>query len=156
MNEARKRIAEIIADAKPALAALRFFTATTRGFRDREQSKLTAYLMEICKLDSYSKEEVKAWLKTKAGYVDTVDYRRGDTSGYLQLLRNIPAHLLVRTREYATFIAGGSGRQPLSDQMRARITSEFSETPVVVPPPPQDDTPELGVCITVKGVDRCE
>jgi hypothetical protein len=152
MSETRKRIAEIISDAKPALAALRFFTATTRGFRDREQSKLAAYLKEICELDSYTKEEVKEWLKTKAGYVDTQDYRRGDTSGYLKLLQNIPAHLLARTREYAMFIASGSGRRLLSDQMRERIASEFSENPIVVPPP-QDDTPQLGVRITLNGIE---
>jgi hypothetical protein len=152
MDHPRKPIAEIIADVRPALDALRFFTATTRGFRDKEQSKLVAFLKELCPLDDYSAEEVHTWLKTKAGYVDTFDYRHGDTNQYLELLQRIPAHLLIRTRDYAMLIAAGSGRKPLSDELRGRITAEFSESPVVLPPP-VDDSPRLGVRISVDGVE---
>ena len=152
MNLSRKPIVEIIAAARPALDALRFFTATTRGFRDKEQTKLTAFLKEVCPLDGYSSDEVKEWLKTKAGYVDTSDYRRGDTSHYLKLLQAIPAPLLVRTQDYAIQISGGSGRLPLDDKLRERISVEFSEHPVVVPPP-VDDSPALGVRISINGLE---
>jgi hypothetical protein len=152
MNQFRKPIVESIAAARPALDALRFFTATTRGFRDKEQTKLAAFLKEVCPLDEYSSEEVKEWLKTKAGYVDTSDYRRGDTSHYLKLLQSIPATLLVRTQDYAVHISGGSGRRPLSDELRERIAVEFSEHPVVVPPP-MDDSPTLGVRLSINGVE---
>jgi hypothetical protein len=154
MSHPRNPITDIIAEARPALASLRFFTATTRGFRDKEQAKLAAFLKEICALDGYSTEEVMGWLKTKAGFVDTSDYRRGDVSQYLQLLQRIPSHLLVRTRDYAALIAGGSGRRPLSDQLRERIASEFSENPVAVPPPVDDEAVELGVRISTNGVER--
>ncbi|MGB3832209.1 MAG: hypothetical protein WA975_10125 [Mesorhizobium sp.] len=101
MNHSRAPIKEAIAPAKLALDALRFFTATTRGFRDKEQVKLAAFLRETCNLESYSSDEIKDWLKTKAGFVSTFDYRRGDVSEYLALLQKIPANLLVRTRDYA-------------------------------------------------------
>lgn len=153
MDNPRTSINDLIYSAKPALAALRFFTATTRGFRDTEQTKLAAFLKEICDLRSYSTEEVKEWLKTKAGYVDTHDYRRGDVSHYLTLLQNIPTNLLVRTRDCAMLIAGGSGRKPLSDDLRNRITSEFSSNPTVIAPP-ADDSYELGMRITLSGVDQ--
>ena len=126
MNSSRTPIKELIAEARPALDALRFFTATARGFRDKEQIKLTAFLRETCKLDEYTPDEVKDWLKTKAGFVDTSDYRRGDVSGYLALLQKIPANLLVRTRDYATAIAGGSGRRHCSATTRALIVSSVS------------------------------
>ena len=153
MNSSRAPIKELIAEARPALDALRFFTATARGFRDKEQIKLTAFLRETCKLDEYTPDEVKDWLKTKAGFVDTSDYRRGDVAGYLSLLQRIPANLLDRTRDYATTIVGGSGRRPLSDELRDRINSEFSGNPVVLPPP-SDDTPQLGVRISFDGIEQ--
>lgn len=134
MKSSRTPISEIITDARPALAALRFYTATTRGLGDREQVKLAAFLKEICELDSYTSDEVKQWLKTQAGYVQTFDYRHGDVSGYLSLLQGIPAHLLVRTRDYATLIARGTGRRPISEAILERIASEFSENPTVIPP----------------------
>lgn len=153
MNSSRLPIKVIIAEAKPALDALRFFTATTRGFRDKEQIKLAAFLRETCKLEQYTPDEVKDWLKTKAGFVDTSDYRRGDFAGYLSLLRRIPANLVDRTRDYATTIAGGSGRRPLSDELRERVNSEFSENPVVSPPA-SDDTLQLGVRISFGGTEE--
>lgn len=152
MNQFRKPIVEIIATARPALDALRFFTATVRGFRDKEQTKLAAFLKEVCPLDEYSSDEVKEWLKTKAGYVDTSDYRSGDTSHYIKLLQGIPATLLLRTKDYAVQIAGGSGRRPLSDELRERITVEFSENPTAVPPP-ADNSPDLSVRITINGIE---
>lgn len=153
MNNSRASIEEIISEVKPALDALRFFTATTRGFRDKEQEKLSSFLRERCKLDAYTSDEIKNWLKTKAGYVDTFDYRRGDVSSYLALLKKIPTNLLVRTRDYALLIAGGSGRNPIGDKLRIRIESEFSEHPIVVPPP-LDDESELSVQISLDGVGR--
>lgn len=133
MESSRKPISEIIAEAMPALNALRFFTATTRGFRDQEQTKLTAFLREVCQLEDYTAEEIMHWLKTKAGYVDIYDYRRGDVTQYATLLKEIPSRYLVRTRDYAMLIALGSGRKPLSDQLRERISAEFSEFPVIAP-----------------------
>lgn len=151
MDSSRKPIAEIIAEAMPALNALRFFTATTRGFREQEQAKLTAFLREVCQLEDYTAEEIKHWLKTKAGHVDVYDYRRGDVTQYANLLKQIPSSYLVRTRDYAMLIAGGSGRRNLSDQLRNRISSEFSASPTVIPPPPED-APELGLEVTVNGI----
>ena len=153
MNHSRTPLKEAIAPVRPALDALRFFTATTRGFRDKEQVKLAAFLRETCNLEAYSSDEIKDWLKTKAGFVSTFDYRRGDVSEYMTLLQKIPANLLVRTRDYAFLIAGGSGRKPLSDDLRERIESEFSESPVVAPPPQEEEALQLGVRISVNGVE---
>src|SRR5690606_21317011 len=130
-----------IAGVRPALDALRFFTASTRGFRDREQERLAMFLEEVAGADlaEYTRAELKEWLQTKAGWINTRDYRAGDTSGYLAMLQAIPPHLLARTRDYAYAIAGGSGRRPIADDMRARIEQEFSPAPTVAPPPPEDD-----------------
>lgn len=131
MNEFAKRISTI----RPALDALRFFTATTRGFRQQEQEKLAGFLMEVGDLSDIPVADVLEWLTTKAGWIDTWAYRQGDTAEYLQLLQRIPRNLLFRTREYAFLIAGGSGRRPLSHEMRCRIEMEFAEQPVALPPP---------------------
>lgn len=126
---------------RPALDALRFYVATTRGFRDREQTRLAAFLKDVAEaeLRDFAPEEVKEWLKTKVGWVDTSDYRRGDTSGYLALLQAIPPQLLTRTKDYAYLIAKGSGRKPLSDEAITRIEQEFSASPIVTAPPSEDD-----------------
>ncbi len=153
MSTSRKSIEEIISKVKPALDALRFFTATTRGFRDKEQEKLTRFLKELCKLEAYTADEVKHWLKTKAGFVDTYDYRHGNVSSYLLLLQEIPSNLLVRTRDYAYLIASGSGRKLMADEIRVRIESEFTELPIVVPPLLDDDS-ELSVQISYNGASR--
>lgn len=131
INDVATRISSI----RPALDALRFFTATTRGFRQKEQEKLARFLTEVADLREIPAADVLEWLKTKADWIDTWDYRQGDTTKYLLRLQRIPPHLLVRTRDYAALIAGGSGRRPLSDEMRARIEMEFAEQPVALPPP---------------------
>ena len=144
ITEIKQRIAEV----RPALDALRFYTATTRGFRDREQTRLALFLKDVAEaeLRDYTPDQVKEWLKTKAGWIDTSDYRGGDTSGYLALLCAIPPHLLTRTKDYAYLIARGSGRRVLSEEVGSRIEPEFSPTPVVVPPP-EDDESSLGISI---------
>lgn len=128
-------VADRIRTIRPALDALRFFTATTRGFRQQEQLKLAKFLTELADLRDIPAADVVEWLKTKAGWIDTFDYRQGDTSAYLCLLQRIPPTLLVRTRDYAMLIAGGSGRRPISDELRTRIDMEFAERPVALPPP---------------------
>lgn len=144
ITEIKQRIAAV----RPALDALRFYTATTRGFRDREQARLALFLKDVAEVElrDYAPDQVKEWLKTKAGWIDTSDYRGGDTSGYLALLCAIPPHLLTRTKDYAYLIAQGSGRRILSEEAIGRIEQEFSPTPVVVPPP-EDEAPSLGVSI---------
>lgn len=137
INEITYRIAAV----RPALDALRFYTATTRGFRDREQGRLAEFLKDVAEaeLRDYTPDEVKQWLKTKAGWINTYDYRHGDTSIYQALLEAIPPELLARTKDYVYLIAKGSGRRQIDDAMRARIEAEFSATPCVAPPPPPED-----------------
>lgn len=145
ISEIPARIAHVL----PALRALRFYTATTRGFREREQVKLARFLKDVAEreLQDFSPDQVKEWLKTKAGWVDTSDYRRGDTTPYLALLQAIPATLVERTRDYAMLIAAGSGRKPRDPNEVARIESEFSPAPHVIQPPPMTEEPVIGVVI---------
>lgn len=122
-------IAEIfqrIYPARYALRALRYFTAITRGFRDREQKKLARFLREVAPLDDFTEAQVVEWLKTKAGAIGTYPYKTGDLSEYRALLQAIPPELLTRTRDYALLIARGSGRKQLSDEFRTRVEIEFT------------------------------
>ena len=102
-------------------------------------------------LADFSHAEVMEWVGTRSSWINVSDYRRGDTSQYETLLRAIHPSLLERTRDYAYRIAFGSGREPLTDDARARIESEFSGDPVVIPPPPlpPEDDVTLGVIIDV-------
>lgn len=131
----------LIEPVRPALDALRFFTATTRGFNQREQQKLATFLIEVGpdELRDYSKEALVEWLTTRAGYVSTLDYRHGDVAEYLQLLDAIPEHLIAATRTHAYLIAMGSGRRPISDEIRSRIELEFTPPARVNPPEPEVD-----------------
>lgn len=142
-------IEQHIAAVRPALDALRFFTATTRGFRDVEQEKLARFLKEVAEheLKELTLDDIKHWLKNSAGWINTMDYRRGDTREYLKLLQGIPPHLLTRTKDYATFIAASGRMTPAKEAIRMRIEQEFCENPVPVEPPPYDG-PEIGIKIS--------
>lgn len=148
-----QEIATRIAPHRDALNALRFFTATTRGFRDREQRNLAAFLREVAPLGDMPGEAVVEWLKTKAGWIDTSAYRRGDVSGYEALLRKIPAEQLQRTADYARLVAAGSGRRRIPEEWETRIQREFAHEPVVLPPPPPEE-PGLAFQIGLDGVHK--
>lgn len=124
-----------------SLSALRFFIATTRGFREREINRLVAFVRETCPALSLTDAQLFQWLRHEAGFVDTYDYRRGDTSHYERLLRAISPKLLQRTKDYAFAIARGSGRRPIEPEWAQRIELEFHPAPRVNPPDAPDDGP---------------
>lgn len=143
MKERRPTIESSIGDARPSLQALRYFVATTRGFRRREQERLAQFLFEVCSLSEFTREEVVSWLQTRAGYIDTYAYRSGDASEYVELLQAIPSHHLARTKDYARLLAVGSGRKALDPSWARRIELEFALDPIVEPPPATSG-PRLG------------
>lgn len=121
-------------EALPAIRALKFFALSTRmlagKYRRLERLRLVQFVTEVCDVESYSKEEIDAWLQ-KLWCADLRRYLDGDTSEYESLLRGIPAKLLARCRDYALWIARGSGRKALNPEWAQRAESEFSENPYV-------------------------
>jgi hypothetical protein len=117
----------------PAIKALKFFTLTTRGFRQRERDRVVQFVQEIADVHSYSKEEISEWVY-KLWCGDLYAYGNGDTSEYTETLCNIPDSLLSRCREYALFIAKGSGRKPVEPSWLERIEGEFRKNPNVKKP----------------------
>ncbi len=81
----------------PAVKALKFFTLTTRGFRQRERDRVVQFVQEVADVTSYSKDEVSAWVY-KLWCGDIYAYRHGEIAEYIELLRNIPPALLGRCR----------------------------------------------------------
>ena len=116
-----------------AIKALKFFTLTTRGFKQRERERVTHFVLEIANTSPYSQEEVNEWVY-KLWCGDLYRFKDGDTLEYTEILRNIPFSLLDRCRDYAIHIASGSGRKPVEPAWLARIESEFCIDPVVKPP----------------------
>lgn len=121
--------------ALPAIKALKFFTLTTRGFSKRERLRVLQFMEEVSDLSAFSKEELEAWLQ-KLWTANVYGYRDGNKGEYEGLLRSIPAKFLPRCREYALWIAGGSGRKVRNPIWEQRIMSEFSENPIVSEPEP--------------------
>lgn len=126
-------------EALPAIKALKFFTLTTRGFSKRERQRVLQFMEEVSDLSTYSKEELEAWLQ-KLWTANVYGYRDGNKGEYEGLLRSIPVKFLPRCREYALWIAGGSGRKVRNPFWEQRIMSEFSDNPTVLEPEPP---PEL-------------
>lgn len=117
----------------PAIKALKFFTLTTRGFRQRERDRLVQFVQEVVDVRSYSKEEISEWVY-KLWCGDIYLYRDGDIAEHTETLRNIPIDLLDRCRNYALLIAKGSGRKPIEPNWEERIQSEFQRNPNVKKP----------------------
>lgn len=116
-----------------AIKALKFFSLSTRGFRQRERELLFRFAQEVVDLSLYSKEEVNEWIY-KLWCGDLYRYRNGDTVEYAETLRNLPPLMLNRCRDYALQIAGGSGRKPIDPSWVDRIESEFCPDPIVRSP----------------------
>lgn len=114
----------------PAIKALKFFTLSTRGFRQRERDRVTQFVQEVADLRAYSKEEIGEWVY-KLWCGDLYTYRDGDTTEYTETLQNIPSALLNRCRDYALLIARGSGRKPVDPIWVERIETEFNPAPQV-------------------------
>ncbi len=116
--------------ALPAIKALKFFIMSTRGFREREQKYFTEFVLDISDINSYSNEELESWLR-KLWCGDLYAYNDGETSEYAETLRSIPSELLDKCRQYAMFVAQGSGRKPIETAWLERIENEFSHNPIV-------------------------
>jgi hypothetical protein len=119
-------------EALPAIKALKFFTLTTRGFSKRERLRVLQFAEELCDLSAFSKEDLEAWLQK----LWTASVYDGNTGEYEGLLGSIPNKFLPRCREYALWIASGSGRKILNPFWEQRALSEFSENPFVLEPEP--------------------
>lgn len=132
----------------PAVKALKFFTLTIRGSRKREIDRLVQFVQEIADVTTYSKNEVFEWVK-KLWCGDIYKYLNGNVDEYTDLLRNIPSPLLERCRNYALFIARGSGRKPLEPAWLERIKAEFSPDPKVKKPERQQDNDDR-ISITIR------
>jgi hypothetical protein len=116
-----------------AIKALKFFSLTTRGFKQRERDRVTKFVQEISNTAPHTPEELSEWVY-KLWCGDIYRFRDGDTLEYTETLRNIPASVLDRCRDYAMHIASGSGRKPIEPEWQERIDTEFSSDPVVKPP----------------------
>lgn len=127
---------ESLGDFYPCVRALRFYTATTRGFRDRERRRIAAFVLSIVGRDKYTESHVLAWLAA-LGFVDYFAWRSGDTRGWQAMLDEIPQEALPRVRDAAYAIARGSGRKAIAPEVIERIESEFSWPPKAYPPPPK-------------------
>jgi hypothetical protein len=128
-----------------AIKALKFFSLTTRGFKQRERDRVTKFVQEISNTASHTPEELSEWVY-KLWCGDIYRFRDGDTLEYTETLRNIPPSVLDRCRDYALHIASGSGRKPIEPAWQERIDTEFSSNPVVKPPiKPTSDGP----CVTI-------
>ena len=116
-----------------AIKALKFFTLTTRGFKQSERQRVTNFVLEVVKTSPYSPAQIDEWVY-KLWCGDLYRFKGGDTLEYTETLRNIPASLLGRCRDYALNIASGSGRKPVDPACLERIETEFCANPVVKPP----------------------
>lgn len=134
----------------PTVKALKFFTLTTRGSRKRELDRIVQFVQEVVDVTSYSKNEVYEWVK-KLWCGHLYAYRDGNIAEYTDLLRNIPASLLKRCRDYALLIAKGSGRKPVEPSWVERIETEFSPDPRVKKQERrQDENQGISVTISVR------
>jgi hypothetical protein len=129
----RPSIESLLWQAMPAIKALKFFTLSTRGFRQRERDRVEQFVKEVGDLSAYSKEEIGEWVY-KLWCGDLYAYRDGNTTEYTEILQNIPSTLLNRCRDYALLIARGSGRKPVDPIWLKRIETEFNSVPQVKKP----------------------
>lgn len=105
------------------------------------------FVQEVVDVTSYSKDEVYEWVK-KLWCGHLYAYRDGNIAEYTDFLRNIPASLLKRCRDYALLIAKGSGRKPVEPSWVERIETEFSPDPRVKKPERRQDENE-GISVTI-------
>lgn len=119
--------------ALPAIKAVKFFTLSTRGFGKRERERVVAFVREVADVNVYKTEELEGWLyKLWCGNLDL--YKAGDTTEYTETLKAVPREMLARCRDYALFIARGSGRNPINTAWKERVDTEFCEIPNVKKP----------------------
>lgn len=132
--------------ALPAILALKIFTASTRGLGKRELDRIGEFIRELPDGGALDPDELRAWLKTR-WYTEHYAYRDGETKPYEDALKAIPSDMLARAKDYALYIAGGSGRKPRDPAWEKRIEDEFRTDPIVVPPAPRDTSGDIGVVI---------
>lgn len=142
----REPLDSIAWSAMPAIKALKFFTLTTRGTRQRELSRLAQFVKQIVDVAMYSDDELIAWVKQLSCWDMTHAWDRGDTAEYTELLRRIPRAMLSTCHANAVTIAAGSGRKPLDPDWIERINNEFAVEPSVKAPEPKGNE---GVFLTV-------
>lgn len=151
-GDSRETLESLTWHVLPAIKALKFFTLSTRGFRQRERDRVVRFVHEIADVKSYSKDEVNNWVY-KLWCGDLYAYRDGDTVEYTETLRNIPTSLLERCRNYELLIARGSGRKPVEPSWEERIESEFSHDPKVKKPERKQDE-GMSVTVSVRPPDQ--
>ena len=142
-------IREAVGNLYPCVRALRFYTATTRGFRDRERKRIAAFVMSLVGGEKFTEKQVLDWISA-LGFVDYHDWLRGDTAKWQSMLDEIPKDAVARVRDAAYAIARGSGRKAIAPEAVERIESEFSWPPKAYPPPPRPETEGLVVKIEAR------
>ncbi len=124
--DGRERIESLLANALPAIKALKFFTLMERGFAKRERGHLLQFMKQNFEVSSYSDEEIDEWLQ-KIWCGDIYAFRDGNTAEYEFLLNAIPSSMKRSCRETALLVAAGSKRRRLEQEAIDRINREFGE-----------------------------
>ena len=107
-----------------AIKALKFFAKSTRGFRARERSGIVGFIKQNAGVGAYSDEDLDQWLqRLYCGNVSA--YQDGNAEEYNRLLAEVPVNQRTACRYVALAIAAGSRRNPISDELHARIEREF-------------------------------
>ena len=106
-----------------AIKALKFFTMSIRSFKRREMTKVIGYIRETCPVKTLGDEALELWLRS------LWCCRLEEAAEYQSILNNIPAEAFPRLRDYAYWIAEGSGRKQIDPEWIERIESEFSFPP---------------------------
>jgi hypothetical protein len=97
---------------------------STRGFSKRERDHIINFILQGCSIHPYSLKDINTWLYALwSGNVYA--YRSGMTEEYETLLSAIPSSQLNAVRKTATLIAGGSGRQVLTNEAISRLEQDF-------------------------------
>ena len=126
-EDGRERLCSITTPILPAIKALKSFSMQIRGtaMRKRERTHIVRFIQQNADVSNYSEEEIDNWFH-KLWCGDVYKYYDGDTSEYLDLLRQIPHQLMNKCRQVALAIAKGSGRKPISPEINRRINEEFT------------------------------
>ena len=122
--DGRERLVSLVADALPAIKALKFFALLTRGFARRERAHLIQFTHQHAETSAYTETEIEEWLQ-ELWCGDVSAFREGNTREYEAILRAIPAILKPSCRSVAFAVSAGSGRRRVSSELLERINSEF-------------------------------
>lgn len=108
--------------------ALRFFIATTRGFRDRERKIVADYLGALMLPQVVEEKLLYSWARDW-GYVNYSEWLNGSLDEWQAILDRVPKHQFPMLRDFAYRSARGSGRRPIDPFWIERIESEFNWPP---------------------------